>query len=327
MGGDFGPCVTVPAALKSLARHSELRAVLVGDQSLIQEHLSRTDGDLQKRFEIRHTTQTVSMDEKPSSALRGKRDSSMRVSIDLLKAGEVQACVSAGNTGALLAIGSYVLRKQAGLKRPAICSALPTLRGHSYLLDLGANVESDPESLHQFAVMGTLLARAIDGNANPSVALLNIGHEEIKGTSREKEAAQLLQDDPSVNYIGFVEGNSLFDGNADVVVCDGFTGNIALKASEGVATFIARKINQELKSTLTRRLLGLLASPVFAAIHRKIDPRTFNGASFLGLQGVLIKSHGNADDYGFSQAIDKALVAVRSQFVELIDDKFQSSLQ
>jgi glycerol-3-phosphate acyltransferase PlsX len=325
MGGDFGPRVTVPAALKSLSEHPELLLTLVGDQKLIAEQLGGLKQKLLDRIDIYHTDEVIRMDDKPSAALRSKRDSSMRICLNLIKEDKAQACVSAGNTGALMALGSYVLKKQQGLNRPAICSTIPTLNGHSYLLDLGANVDSDAVNLLQFAIMGGALSRALDGRTAPKVALLNIGQEQVKGNSQVKEAAQLLQDCSHINYIGFVEGNGLFAGEADVIVCDGFAGNVALKTSEGAAVFIAKKISKGFSGSMTRRLLGWLVSPVLKSVYQQIDPRVFNGATFLGLQGVVVKSHGNADAFSFSRAIELALNGARSDIVEIIDQQFRLS--
>lgn len=326
MGGDFGPGTTIPAAHFSLRKHPELKIILVGDQGLIDPYLQQIDARLRTRIEVRHASEVIDMDEKPAAAIRTKPQSSLRIGIELVKSREAHACVSAGNTGAMLALGSHILKRSQGLARPAICSALPTVTGHCHMLDLGANIDCTAEHLHQFAVMGSLLAKAVDNNRQPKVALLNIGAEEIKGTTLIKEAAQLMIENPMINYIGYVEGNTLFDGLADVVVCDGFAGNIALKASEGVAGFVAKKIQLESSRSPIKRVLAMMAAPIFRNVFRQIDPRTFNGASFLGLQGLLVKSHGNADLYGFSQAIEQALNAVQADIVRSIDSKFAAAI-
>jgi len=326
MGGDFGPRITIPAAQVSLRSHPELRLILIGHQDQMFPYIQQLDNRSRSRIEIRHAPDVIDMDEKPATVLRGKPLSSMRVGIEAVKSGDAQAFVSAGNTGALLALGTYILKRAEGIDRPAICSAIPTVTGHCYMLDLGANVDSSPEQLHQFAVMGTLLAKAIDNNRQPKVALLNIGAEEIKGNSQVKDAAQLLQENPMINYSGYVEGNTLFDGIADVVVCDGFAGNIALKASEGVAGFVAKKIQVEASRSLMRKMLAFMSAPIFRNVFRQIDPRTFNGATFLGLRGVVVKSHGNADIYGFSQAIEQTLNTVKYEVVNRINSKFQSAI-
>jgi len=325
MGGDHGADVVLPAALRALSRHDELDLLLVGDREIIEAGLQRLRAADNKRISIQHASQRVEMDEAASHALRFKKDSSMRVALNLVKEGRAQACVSAGNTGALMATARYVLKTLPGIDRPAICTSLPTMSGHTWMLDLGANVDSSPEHLFQFGLMGSVLAKAVDSNHNPRVGLLNIGEEEIKGNETVKEAATLLASG-SMNYIGFVEGNDVYGGNVDVVVCDGFVGNIALKTSEGVARMISHFIKQSFNRNLFTRIAALFALPVLKAFRRQIDPRRYNGASLLGLRGTVIKSHGSADALAFANAIEVAAVVVRQQVPERISSQLQTIL-
>lgn len=319
MGGDVGPPVTVPAAMASLAAHPHLELMLLGREAELAPLLERYPEADRRRLEVCHCEQVVEMADKPTQALRGKKSSSMRIAIDKLKAGEVAACVSAGNTGALMAIGRYVLKTSPGIDRPAICVAMPTWEGHSYLLDLGANVDNCSEHLYQFALMGSVLSRVLDGVESPRVALLNIGEEEIKGNEQVKLASQLIGGDERLNYIGYAEADKLFDGAAEVIVCDGFVGNVALKASEGTARLIAYKGQHAFRRTAFTRLLGWLARPVIKRVQDEINPEAYNGAFFLGLQGVLVKSHGGASAQGFHHAIENAIVSVENRMVEQLD--------
>lgn len=323
MGGDYGPPVVVSAALRMLAERQDIRLILVGDQELLTHELRVSKPN--ERLHIQHASQQVASDELPSQALRLKKDSSMRVAINLVKEGRAHACVSAGNTGALMATARYVLKTLPGVDRPAICAALPTKIGRTHMLDLGANVDCSPEQLFQFAVMGSVLVNAADNIAKPRVGLLNIGEEEIKGNERVKDAARLLSNS-DMNYIGFVEGNDIYGGEVDVVVCDGFTGNVALKSSEGVAQMIGYFIKQEFKRNLLTRLAAIIALPALQAVQRKIDPRNYNGASFLGLQGIVIKSHGCADVISFSNAIKEALLEVDKNVPQHIGKQLESQL-
>ncbi len=310
MGGDHGPSVTVPASLAALSQHPDLHLILVGDQQALEQELARHETAARSRLAIRHASQKVEMHELPSQALRGKRDSSMRIAINLVKEGEAAACVSAGNTGALMATARYVLKTLPGVERPAIIVALPTIRGHTHMLDLGANVDSHADHLFQFAVMGSILTSAVDNNPSPTVGLLNIGEEEIKGNERVKVAARMLSECDFINYAGFIEGNDIYEGTVDVVVCDGFVGNVALKTSEGVARMIAHFIKQEFMRSASTRLRGAAAKPVLDAFRDRIDPRKYNGASLVGLQGIVIKSHGSADETSFANAIKEAVLEV-----------------
>ncbi len=309
MGGDHGVDVVTAAALEVLKRRADVRLLLVGDRQRIAAALSDLGGEAGERLAIQHASQQVAMDEPPSAALRGKKDSSMRVALNLVKAGEAQACVSAGNTGALMAIARFVLKTLPGIDRPAIVTALPTMLGHSHMLDLGASVDASPEHLVQYAVMGSVLAEAIDAIEAPSVGLLNIGEEEIKGREEIKAAAKLLQQS-DLNYIGFVEGDDIYKGSADVIVCDGFSGNIALKTSEGVARMIAQFLREEFTSSVRGKLAGLLARPMFQAFRNRVDPGRYNGATLVGLQGIVVKSHGSADCQAFANAIEVAIKEV-----------------
>jgi len=299
MGGDVGPDVVVPAALSYLSRTRYTELILVGDQDRIR---SRLGGDVSRRVRVQHATQTVAMDESPSKALRNKKDSSMRVAIDLVKSGEAHACVSAGNTGALMATARFVLKTLPRVDRPAIITAVPSLHGDTHMLDLGANVDCTAEHLFQFAVMGSELVKAVDGVAEPRVALLNIGQEEIKGNEQVKQAHELLVAS-NLNYIGYVEGDDIYLGDVDLVVSDGFVGNVALKSSEGVAKLVRHLLRAEFERNLLTRLTGLAALPILRRFRRTMDPRRYNGASLLGLRGIVIKSHGGADEIAFENAI------------------------
>jgi len=325
MGGDHGPHVVVPAALKMLASREDLRLILVGDQTVLSQELHAQHAQVGERLTIQHAAQKVEMDELPSQALRNKKDSSMRVAINLVKEGAAQACVSAGNTGALMAIARYVLKTLPGIDRPAIMSRLPTIRGHSYALDLGANVDLSAKHLYQFAVMGFVVVSAVEDISQPTVGLLNIGEEEIKGNEQVKEAARLLVNS-NINYVGYIEGDDIFKGTVDVVVCDGFVGNVALKTSEGVAQMILHFMRQEFTRNWFTKLAAGLAKPVLNAFRKRIDHRQYNGASFVGLQGIVVKSHGGADELSFAKAIEYAILEVQTNVPQLISKRLASSL-
>jgi len=325
MGGDHGASVVVPAALRALKKNAGLKLILVGDEEKILAVLKENKSDVSARLSVQHASQVVGMDELPSQALRGKKDSSMRVAINLVKEGQAQACVSAGNTGALMATARFVLKTLPGIDRPAICTTLPTVKGHVYVLDLGANVDSSADHLFEFAVMGSELASAVDEKARPTVGLLNIGEEEIKGNERVKEAARLLADS-KLNYIGYVEGDGIFLGAADVVVCDGFVGNVMLKTTEGVAKMLSHFMKQEFKKNILTMLAGLIAMPVLKSFKRRIDPREYNGASLVGLQGIVIKSHGGADALAFSNAIHEAILEVNKNVPQRISHQLEAIL-
>jgi glycerol-3-phosphate acyltransferase PlsX len=323
MGGDFGPSVVVPAALRALEQDGGLRVILVGDETILRTTLERSKAAGHDRLKIHHASQKVGMDEAPSSALRNKKDSSMRVAIDLVKNGEAGACVSAGNTGALMATARFVLKMLPGIDRPAICTSLPTMTSHTWMLDLGANIDCNAEHLLQFALMGSVLAGAVDNNHQPRIGLLNIGEEEIKGNEQVKEAARLLSGS-QLNYSGYAEGDDIYKGNFDVIVCDGFVGNISLKTSEGVARMIAHFIRQEFTRNLLTRLAAIIAMPVLRSFRRRIDPRRYNGASLLGLRGIVIKSHGSADVLSYANAIKVAVVEARESVPERISSQLQT---
>lgn len=325
MGGDFGPQVVVPAAISALQRHDDLKLILVGDQEQIETQLQTTPSEFSDRIEIQPSTQVVGMSEPPAQALRSKKDSSMRVAINLVKQERAHACVSAGNTGALMATAKYVLHTLAGIDRPAINTTLPALNGHTHMLDLGANVDCKAENLFQFAVMGSVLASAVDEIDAPKVGLLNVGQEAIKGNDQVKEANELLKNAP-LNYIGYIEGDDIFCGEVDVVACDGFVGNISLKTSEGVAHLISDFAKKSFTKNAYTKLIALLATPILKEFKNSIDPRRYNGATLLGLQGIVIKSHGGADAFSFANAISIAYIEAIKKVPQLIDKQLENYL-
>lgn len=324
MGGDFGPEVVLPAAVQAVKNHKNIHIVLVGDDKRLRECARKHNIDLDKHFEIHHASQIVEMHEDPRHAVRKKKDSSMRVAIDLVKEGRAQAMVSAGNTGALMATAKFVLKTLPGIERPAICTTIPSFGGHTQMLDLGANVDSTADQLFQFAVMGSVLAAAVDNTHNPKIGLLNIGSEAGKGNAQVKEANNLLQQEAdqnsAFNYIGYVEGNDIYSDKVDVVVCDGFVGNISLKTMEGVAKMISTMMREEFNRSLMSKLVGFFAWPVLSRFKKRVDPRRYNGASMLGLTGIVIKSHGGTDAVGFANAIKIALLAVEKSVPEHIGE-------
>ena len=325
MGGDLGPCCIVPACISCLAEFPALHLVLVGQASLIEEILAREPAVDRSRLRIEQAAEVIGMDERPSQALRGKPDSSMRVALELVRAGQAQACVSAGNTGALMALSRYVLKTLPGIDRPAMVRAIPTAKGFCYLLDLGANVDCSAEHLYQFALMGSVAAEAL-GVTRPRVALLNIGTEEIKGNQQVKLAASLLQQASSLNYCGYIEGDGVFRGDADVVVCDGFVGNILLKSSEGLAMMISERVERLFAQSLITRLAGVVALPVLRRLQDDLAPAKHNGASFLGLQGVVVKSHGSAGPEGFQSAVRLALAEVQENLPQRLHGRLEDLL-
>ena len=317
MGGDHGPDVTVQAALDFVHKHEDVRVLLVG----IEGRLSPLLEDVShSRILIRHASEIVEMDESPALAIRNKKDSSMRVALDLVKSGEADACVSAGNTGALMAISRFVLKMLPGIDRPAICGVLPTVSGHVHVLDLGANVDCTPEHLLQFGIMGASLVGAIEHKDRPSVGILNIGEEDIKGNDVVKRAAELLKDS-GLNFVGNVEGDGLYKGEAEVIVCDGFVGNVALKASEGLAQMLGTFLRQEFGRNVLTKLIAILAIPVLRHFKRRVDHRRYNGASLLGLKGIVVKSHGSADVFSFRNALERAADMVRSGVLARITER------
>ncbi len=325
MGGDHGPTEIIPSALHVLSKHDNLHLVLVGQEEILLKVLAENNAVPNEQISVKHASETVEMHELPSMALRKKKDSSMRIAINMVQDGEAQACVSAGNTGALMAISRFVLKMLPGIDRPAICSTMPALERHTHLLDLGANVDSSSEQLLQFALMGSELASATENIDNPTVALLNIGSEEMKGNDRVKLAATLLTAS-HLNYVGFAEGTDIYSGKFDVIVCDGFVGNIALKASEGVAELMSQHAKNTFQKSFYGRLAALVTMPVLRDIRRKLDPRRYNGASLLGLRGIVVKSHGSADKLSFAHAIEEAIVEVEKNVPERISAKLEKLL-
>ena len=319
MGGDHGSEVTVPAALEFLGRHQDAEVILVGQTAQIENVLAKfapASRRVGARFRVVEASQVVAMDDLPAQALRRKRDSSMHVALELVKQGSAQVAISAGNTGAWMAIATFVLRTLPGIDRPAICAPLPNMQGGAtYMLDLGANVDCKPQHLYQFAVMGSALVTAIEHKPAPVVGLLNIGEEQIKGNETAKEAAELMRlahERSEIVFFGNVEGNDIFKGGVDVVVCDGFVGNVALKTSEGLAQMLGRALKSEFERNLLTRLAALLALPVINRFRKRYDHRRYNGACLLGLNGLVVKSHGSADAYSFGRALDRAYDAIES---------------
>ena len=310
MSGDHEPREYVSGALRALADDPQLQLLLVGDPPLITAALAAAPEQARERATVVAATQVVAMDEKPREAIRRKKDSSMRVAVDQVHEGCASACVSAGNTGALTAIAHFVLKTLPGVERAAIISALPAAHGSTHMLDLGANTKATPEQLRQFAAMGAIVARDVDGVAVPRIGLLNIGEEDMKG-HEVVQAAHALLAASGLNYVGFVEGDDIFSGDVDVVVTDGFTGNVALKAIEGVAALIADRLRQEFQASLLDRIAGLVARPTLRRAAGSLDPRRYNGACMVGLAGIVVKSHGRADGLAFGRAIGTAALAAR----------------
>ncbi|WP_426111544.1 phosphate acyltransferase PlsX [Pseudomonas sp. DSP3-2-2] len=325
MGGDFGPRNIVQASLACLIATPSLHLILVGQASLIEALIARQSGVDRSRLHVVNASEVISMDERPSQALRGKPDSSMRVALGLVAQGQAQACVSAGNTGALMALSRFVLKTLPGIDRPAMVAAIPTQRGYCQLLDLGANVDCSAENLYQFAVMGSVAAEAL-GVSRPKVALLNVGTEDIKGNQQVKLAASLLQAAPGLNYSGFIEGDGLYRGEADVVVCDGFVGNILLKSSEGLATMISARVQALFSQNLLTKAVGVLALPLMKRMQADLAPARHNGASFLGLQGIVVKSHGSAGVQGFQSAIQRALIEIHENLPQRLHGRLEELL-
>ncbi len=326
MGGDHGVAVTVPAALDFLEQKPDTSIILVGLADAIETELRRCGAATSDRLSIKAASQVVTMGDAPAQALRGKRDSSMRVAADLVKERIADACVSAGNTGALMAISRFVLKMLPGIERPAIASFLPTLYGRVCVLDLGANVDCTAEHLLQFAVMGTSLSSAVEGIERPSVGLLNIGEEEIKGNDVVKDAADLLRES-ELNFRGNVEGTDIYMGKLDVIVCDGFVGNVALKTSEGLAQMLAQYLREEFGRNVFTKFCGILALPVINHFRQRVDHRRYNGASLLGLRGIVVKSHGAADSYAFGFAIGRAYEEAKHGMLTSIGEKMTAIQQ
>jgi glycerol-3-phosphate acyltransferase PlsX len=317
MGGDHGPPVTVGAAKLALEEIPGLDLVLVGDQQRLQLEIDKIGLGGHPRIRIQHASEVVDMDEQPVLALKKKKDSSMRVAINLVESGRVQACVSAGNTGALMATSKFVLKTIRGISRPAICSALPSIKGQTHMLDLGANLECEPVNLAEFALMGSVLVQSVEGISNPTIGLLNIGSEAIKGSDLIKEASKLIAAS-GLNYHGFVEGDDIYKGTVDVIVADGFVGNVSLKTAEGLAALFSHVLQTEFKRNWLTKLAGLCALPVLSAVRKRLDPRRYNGASLLGLNGIVVKSHGSADVSSFLNAIRIASIEIEKDVPQRI---------
>jgi len=317
MGGDHGPDMVASAAVTMLQKNSFLHIILVGKAEVLEPLVQRHHATFGARLVFAPASQLVLMGELPSQALRHKKDSSMRVAINLVKSGTADACVSAGNTGALMATARFVLKTVPGIDRPAICALIPSHGGHTHMLDLGANTDCTPEQLFQFGVMGSALANAVYHIESPRVGLLNIGEEEIKGIEKVREAAKLFAAS-HLNYLGFVEGDDIFSKDVDVVVTDGFVGNVSLKTMEGLAKMISQYIREEFRRTVFTRFLAFVTLPVLRAIKRRVDPRHYNGASLLGLKGVVVKSHGASDRVAYASAIRIAILEVQNQVPQRI---------
>ena len=316
MSGDLGAEVVVRAAARSLQKYANLELILVGDERELDELVARIVGR-EPRLGIQHASEVIGMSEAPVEALRKKKDSSMRVAINLVKSGDANACVSAGNTGALMATAKFVLKMLPGIDRPAIIAELPAIGGSLHMLDLGANTQGSVEHLFQYAVMGSIVTSDILGIARPKVALLNIGAEDTKGNDTIKEAAARLNES-TLNYVGFIEGSDLFSGKADVVVTDGFTGNVALKTMEGTVDLLSHYLRRAFTRNRLAKLQAMLARPVLRRLALEMDSRNYNGATLVGLDGIVIKSHGSADAHAFQHAIDTAIVEVRNQLPQQI---------
>lgn len=324
MSGDKGSDELLPAVISVANNNENLTLIAVGQEEKLKAKLGEHPLFKEGRIQIQNATQVVEMDEQPQSALKNKKDSSMRVAINLVKNGQAAASVSAGNTGALMATARFVLKTMPGIDRPAICTVLPSLKSkykHVHMLDLGANVDEEPKHLQQFAIMGSLLAAAMDKNPSPKVALLNIGSEAIKGNSLIRESAKLLQQ-TDLNYIGFVEGDGIFFDDVDVVVCDGFSGNVALKTLEGSCKLIAEYLKRSYKKNIFTKMAALISKPVLNSLKAEVDPRNYNGASLLGLRGIVVKSHGNADRVSFENAINIAIKLAEQDVVGQIEKQF-----
>ena len=324
MGGDHGPGVTVPAALHFVKKADDVELILVGDQLQLQSVLSKHKVLNHPHLHIQHADEVVLMDDSIEVALRRKKKSSMHIALQLVKDGQASACISAGNTGALMAVSRYLLKTMAGIDRPAICAAIPNQKDKpTYMLDLGANVDCNANHLHQFAIMGSALVCAIENISKPTIGLLNVGSEEIKGNEVVKQVTELLRQDHErgvLNFYGNVEGNDIFAGTTDIVVCDGFVGNVTLKAVEGLGHFIKNVIRTEIKSNFLNMLGAAIATGAFLKISKRLNPARYNGACLVGLRGLVFKSHGNANSYAFTYALQRAAEAVRHDVLSQISD-------
>ena len=328
MGGDKGPHVTISAALLAIKQIPNLHLILCGDENIVNSILLQHQQQNNQQLSLCASTQIVEMCDKPAHAIRFKKDSSMRKALDLVASNKAQACVSAGNTGALFATAHFVLKNIQGVERPALISSLPTHneKKHVFMLDLGANVFCDSHVLYQFGLMGSVMAETVEGIKNPRVALLNMGEEEIKGSDNIKQAAMQLSANEDINYVGFVEGNDIFTNKADVIVCDGFVGNVALKTCEGVARLVYQKFTNHFFNNLTGKILGKLLTPTIKKLFKTLNPDQYNGASLIGLRGIVVKSHGNANENAFYSAILEAVKEVERQVPEKIKVKLEQDL-
>ncbi len=324
MGGDHGLRVTIPACIAAIERNENLYLLLVGDEQQIKTHLKRHGVIEHPQLTLVHAPEIVDMDELPSHALRKKKKSSMRIAINLVKEGQAEACVSAGNTGALMATARFVLKTLQGIDRPAIIAELPTKKSRTRVIDLGANVDSSAEHLFQFAVMGSALIKAIDHKEKPTIAVLNVGVEEIKGNDQVKRTAQILSECEVMNYIGYVEGNDFYSGEVDLIVCDGFVGNVALKSSEGIYKLISQVMKEAFMKNLWTKFVGFLARPVLTHLKKRMDPARYNGATLIGLNGIVVKSHGGANETAFQFAVEQASLQVENRVVDLVREQISS---
>ncbi len=327
MGGDFGPSVMIPSACEAMARHANLSLLLVGHPEQIEAEIAKVGSVSVERYTIVKASQTIEMDEKPSQALRKKSDSSMAVALNKVTEGNAQACVSAGNTGALMALSRSILKTVPGVSRPAIISEIPTEKGRTRVVDLGANVDCSPDQLYQFALMGSALVSAVDQIKQPTVGLLNNGTEEIKGNVQTRATANLLQQSPYLNYSGYIEANDVYRGSADIIVCDGFVGNVFAKASEGTVRMLTNHLYKEFKRNFLTRILSVIVRPVLNACKNDINPDRHNGASFIGLQGIVIKSHGAANKKATLSAIEEAIREVENNVPAKISEQLQQQLK
>ena len=325
MGGDHGLSVVIPACIRAVRKTPRLHLLLVGDETQVVCVLAKNGISLESasgsQFTVVHAPETVGMDELPSHVLRNKKQSSMRIAINLVKEGKAAACVSAGNTGALMGTARFVLKTLSGIDRPAIIGQVPTKTGCTRVIDLGANVDSCAEHLFQFAVMGSALIQAIDKKKSPKIALLNIGVEEIKGNDQVKRTAHILADSDVMNYVGYIEGDQIYSGDVDLVVCDGFVGNVALKASEGIVQLMIDTIKEAFTKNWFYKLIGCIAKLPLSHLKQRMDPASYNGATLLGLNGIVVKSHGNANVEAFDHAIDVAILQVKHNVTDLVRDQ------
>ncbi|MDX2345861.1 MAG: phosphate acyltransferase PlsX [Legionella sp.] len=327
MGGDHGLSVTIPACIAAIKKNAALHLLLVGDEAQIKAHLKHQGATNNTQLTIIHAPEMVEMDELPSHALRKKKKSSMRLALNLVKENQAEACVSAGNTGALMATARFVLKTLPDIDRPAIIAELPTKKGKTRVIDLGANVDSCAEHLFQFAVMGSALIKALDHKDKPRIAVLNVGVEEIKGNDQVKRTAQILSECDVMNYVGYVEGNDFYSGEVDLIVCDGFVGNVALKSSEGLYKLISTVLKEAFMKNAWTRFVGVLARPVLMQLKKRMDPARYNGATLIGLNGIVVKSHGGATEKAFQFALEQAVLQIENRVVDLVREQISSFVE